>query len=691
MRYGLGILLSASLAGGCASLDYTELRPDQKFARLMMLEDERSLGAGEVVTRLSDPSPRIRLRATLALGRIGSTAGEPYLVATLSDSDPDMRAVAAFSLGLLEGPLSDEALAALESALSDVDGEVRGRAAETLGRKGTDPVAVQIGAGLRDRLPRGTPPLQWGEDIERSQPKMPHPDLRLGLFALAQKNNLRSAWSILATEQSQPRFIWWPAAWSSAQFKAEELAPLLLHYAGSSDPYLRALGARGLARLPREQSAQAIVQLLTDPDEKVRVEAVRAAGTLGLSTSVPRLLQLVSEDTPYVKVEAIRALATLPDPRAVDPLIYQMSDPNPWIRSAALRAVAFQDRASFWLLLSGMDPDGDWSVRVALAGLLGQIGGDRATALLKEMVDDRDFRVRPAAIDGLVQASPSEAGPIVLEHLKSEDPFERAAAASGVGELRPEGGVARLLSAIESSLREDVSDPGLAILSALERYGTEALKPGAQLALQDRSWLVRKRAAEVLRSLGEETVRAEVLETGRNLYDYMDLLNPPYTPHAFIRTEKGIIEVELFIIDAPVTVANFMKLAREGFYNGLSIDRVVPNFLIEGGDPRGDGHGGPGYNVRSEVNRRPFLRGTLGMTLPGGKDTAASQFFITHLPQPQMAGTYTPFGQVIKGMDLVDRLVRGDVIQKVIIWDGVTAPSGPTTSTGQPPSNNSVF
>jgi HEAT repeat protein len=691
MRYGLGILLSASLASGCASLDYTELRPDQKFARLMMLEDERSLGAGEIVTRLSDPSPRIRLRATLALGRIGSTAGEPHLVATLSDPDSDMRAVAAFSLGLLEGPLSDEALTALEKTLSDVDAEVRGRAAETLGRKGPDPVAVQIGAGLRDHLPLGIPPLQWGEDIERSQPKTPHPDLRLGLFALAQKNNLRSAWSILATEQSEPRFIWWPAAWSSAQFRAEEVAPLLLHYAGSSDPYLRALGARGLARLPREQSERAIVQLLTDPNEKVRIEAVRAAGTLGLSTTVPRLLQLLSEDTTHVKIEAIRALATLPDPRAVDPLIYQMSDPNPWLRSAALRAVAFQDRASFWLLLSGMDPDGDWSVRAALAGLLGQIGGDRATTLLKEMVDDRDFRVRPVAIDGLVQAAPSEAGPIVLEHLKSEDPFERAAAANGLGELRPEGGVARLLSALEASLREDVSAPGLAILSALERYGTDALKPGAQLALQDRSWLVRKRAAEVLRSLGEETARAEVLETGRNLYDYMDLLDPPYTPHAFIRTEKGIIEVELFIIDAPLTVANFMKLAREGFYNGLSIDRVVPNFLIEGGDPRGDGLGGPGYTVRSEVNRRPFLRGTLGMTLPGGKDTAASQFFITHLPQPQMAGIYTPFGQVIKGMDLVDRLVRGDIIQKVVIWDGVTAPSGPTTSSDQPPSNNSVF
>jgi HEAT repeat protein len=565
MRSGFGILLSASLVTGCASLDYTELRPDQKFARLMMLEDQRSLGEGEVLTRLDDPSPRIRLRAAVALGRIGSPAGEAPLVALLSDSDPDMRASAAFSLGLLQGPLSPEALTALEKVLSDDEAEARGRAAEALGRRGPAPAAVQIGSDVRNRLPPGTPPLQWGEDIARSRPRVPHPDLRLSLFALAKANNLRVAWSILATEQGQPRFLWWPAAWTSAQFKAAELTPLLLHYAGSHDPYLRALGAKGLARLPREHSERAIVQLLSDTDEKVRIEAVRAAGTLGLQGTVPRLLELLSEDTAYVRAEAIRSLATLPDRRAVDPLIDQISDPSPWLRATALRAVAFQDRDSFWLLLSGMDPDGNWSVRAALARLLGQIAGDRATALLRQMVDDRDFRVRPPALRALVQAAPSVAGPIVLEHLEAEDPFERAAAADGVRELQPEGAVGPLVAAIEASLKENVPDPGIAILAALEPYGAEALRRGAQVALQDRSWLVRKRAAEILRSLGDATARADALETDRNLYDYLDLLHPPYTPHAFIRTEKGIIEVELFIVDAPVTVSNFMKLARDGF------------------------------------------------------------------------------------------------------------------------------
>ena len=678
MRPSFRFLITAWLVTGCASAERGPLSLNEKYARLMMLEDERSLGVGEVITRLDDRSSLIRRRATLALGRIGSPEGTLPLVALLSDPQAEIRSTAALSLGISEGPLPPEALSALQQALSDSNVSVRGRAAEALGRKGPAEMAIPIAASLREHPPPGAPPYPWGEDIARSEPKMPHLDQRLGLFALAELNDIPAAWSVLATEQSQPRFLWWPAAWSTAQLRAEELAPLLLHYGGSNDPYLRIWGARGLGRLSREQATGAILQLLRDSDEKVRIEAVRAASTLGLQEAVPRLLELLASDTPYVRWEAVRALATLPDSRTVDPLIDQISSPSPWLRAAGLRAVAFQDRNTFWLLLAGMDPDGDWSVRAGLARLLGQIGGDRAIALMTRFVDDRDYRVRPEALRALVNASPSTAGPIVVEHLQTEDPFERAAAADGVRELQMEGAVTPLLAALEASLLANVPEPGLAILSALEVYGPEALGRGARIALQDRAWLVRKKAKEILTSQGDPTADAGKPETGRTLDDYLSLISPQFTPQAFIRMEKGTIEVELFVVDAPVTVGNFMKLAREGFYDGLTFHHVVPNFLVQGGDPTGDGNGGPGYRIRSEVNRRPFLRGTLAMALPAGKDTAGSQFFITHLPQPQLAGNFTAFGQVIKGMELVDRLEPGDVIQRITIWDGITDPERPS-------------
>jgi cyclophilin family peptidyl-prolyl cis-trans isomerase len=152
-------------------------------------------------------------------------------------------------------------------------------------------------------------------------------------------------------------------------------------------------------------------------------------------------------------------------------------------------------------------------------------------------------------------------------------------------------------------------------------------------------------------------------------YDSPDLIKPDYSPHAFIETARGTIEIELAVLDAPQTVQNFVTLARKGYFNGLQIHRVVPNFVVQDGDPRGDGSGGPGYSIRDELNDRPYLRGTVGMAL-SGPDTGGSQFFITHSPQPHLDAKYTVFGQVVQGMEIVDALQQLDVIQRIRIWDG---------------------
>ena len=96
----------------------------------------------------------------------------------------------------------------------------------------------------------------------------------------------------------------------------------------------------------------------------------------------------------------------------------------------------------------------------------------------------------------------------------------------------------------------------------------------------------------------------------------------------------------------------------------------MPNFVVQDGDPRGDGEGGPGYTIRDELNERPYLRGTVGMALDWA-DTGGSQFFITHSPQPHLDARYTVFGHVMAGMDVVDRIQQWDVIRSVRVWDGV--------------------
>ncbi|MBS1517917.1 MAG: peptidylprolyl isomerase [Bacteroidetes bacterium] len=133
-----------------------------------------------------------------------------------------------------------------------------------------------------------------------------------------------------------------------------------------------------------------------------------------------------------------------------------------------------------------------------------------------------------------------------------------------------------------------------------------------------------------------------------------------------IRTNKGDIRIELFPGTAPMTVLNFLKLSEKGFYNGTVFHRVVPNFVIQGGDPTGTGYGGPGYSIRSEFSPLEYETGMLGMA-SSGKDTEGSQFFITHSATPHLNGKYTIFGKVTGGMDVVDKIMVGDLIEEVIV------------------------
>jgi len=137
---------------------------------------------------------------------------------------------------------------------------------------------------------------------------------------------------------------------------------------------------------------------------------------------------------------------------------------------------------------------------------------------------------------------------------------------------------------------------------------------------------------------------------------------------ARIETDKGVIELTLFEKEAPNTVANFEKLARSGYYDGLTFHRVIPNFVIQGGCPKGDGTGGPGYTIKCEINPHKHGTGALSMA-HAGKDTGGSQFFITHSPQPHLDGVHTVFGKVIKGMDVVNAINANDVMRKVTVFD----------------------
>ena len=143
-------------------------------------------------------------------------------------------------------------------------------------------------------------------------------------------------------------------------------------------------------------------------------------------------------------------------------------------------------------------------------------------------------------------------------------------------------------------------------------------------------------------------------------------IDPNESYVATISTAKGDIIVELFADKAPSTVNNFVFLAREGFYDGVTFHRVIPDFMAQGGDPTGTGSGGPGYKFADEFTEHTHVTGALSMA-NAGPNTNGSQFFITYAPQPHLDGHHSVFGQLIEGMEALKKLENGDIITRITI------------------------
>lgn len=205
------------------------------------------------------------------------------------------------------------------------------------------------------------------------------------------------------------------------------------------------------------------------------------------------------------------------------------------------------------------------------------------------------------------------------------------------------------------------------ILHLLESLGN--LKTKKSIALVKKyiyfeNRAVRNKASEVYEEMTGTTAPVPptfIPPKKMDVERYRDIVENPV---AHIQTSKGKISIELFLDHATFTVINFMELIQTGFYDGLTLHRVVPNFVIQGGDPNGDGTGGPGYTIRSEFTTQSFKRGIVGMA-HAGKDTEGSQFFVMLSHHPFLDGKYTPFGKVIEGMNVVDQLEIGDRIERV--------------------------
>jgi HEAT repeat protein/cyclophilin family peptidyl-prolyl cis-trans isomerase len=628
-----------------------------------------------LLTLLGDREARIRRRAALAVGRTRLPEGVPALVPLLSgDGEPEVRQMAAFALGLLGQSSAAEPLVA---ALSDAEPLVQGRAAEALGLLAHKAAAGAIAAMMSAHTKTGALEGIAADDLEYPK-SAPAEAVRLGTYALVRLGAYDALASALLDSNGRPISRWWPVAYAFRRINDPRAGPVLLTLLESDGVLTRAFAARGLGVVKEMRAVEPLMSLATNVKEvaNVRIEAVRSLADLAAPAAADRLHRIITSqaEDPNLRLEAVTALGALRHSASTEVLVDLLTDPWSSMRGAAFIALARTDSDMFLTAISGLDTDREWMVRAALATALGSLGVDRAQPRLLEMLKDDDQRVIPAVLASLVAVGSPAAEATLIARLEADDAVVRQAAAGGLSRLKSRKAVQPLLKAYERAEKDPTCVARAAILAAVVELDREAARPLLDRGLRDFDWALRVRAAALLKTVDPTADVAQAIRPAppigpRELNELRPMINPAFSPVAYIDTSKGMIQVELAVLDAPRAVANFVSLVRRNFLGATPIHRVVPNFVVQDGDPRGDGEGGPGYTIRDEINQRPYLRGTVGMALDW-EDTGGSQFFITHGPQPHLDGRYTVFGRVTEGMDVVDRLQQWDQIRSVRVWDG---------------------
>ena len=362
----------------------------------------------------------------------------------------------------------------------------------------------------------------------------------------------------------------------------------------------------------------------------------------------------------------------------IAPFVYMRETPFNKLADERVRAELLRDWHRVSALAQGLSEIAGITAAEAGSGIVGLQADTQIT--LRSWLDDANLSAMaaPDVLNALAAYKPNDLAQVLRKQLTAKDVIVRATAATLLGDLPPnEATTHALADALPATAHDEFNDAALAILDSLAKQKTTSANEAIKTMLDSQDHLVRRRAMALLKanSAGDFSQRIGVVATRNTPADYeRALARLGKQVRAVVDTEKGSFTIELLPNDAPLNVDNFVELARRSYFNNIAFHRVVPNFVIQGGDPRGDGNGGPGYQIRCEINEVPYDRGAVGMAL-SGKDTGGSQWFVTHSPQPHLDGGYTVFGRVTSGMDVVDRIARGDRIIKISVTESAPAAS----------------
>ncbi len=639
----------------------------ETYARLLLCEDTRRYDPLLTSRAARSPDRWLRAKAVLACGRLKDVEASLYVPVLLRDPEPEVRRAAAFAGGLL----GDPRLVRFEiEALRDPDEATAALAAEALGKLG-------------------------GEDAWRALEQ-----------ALMREELVESPLSRAAVAQA---FFRRPTD-RSFEGPFAKLEALISNGSG----LVRRAAVYALSRRPVEASRDALRRTLRDPNPGLAAWAARALGILSDSGSEEPLVVLARRSEPSVAIQALSALERIGAKHGLglearEVAARRARDPLPGVALSGLRllsrfrgdplatevlsAVAKDSAigsrrisvAAYGLALAAPvtaeelafpvpSRDVPVGVRLGLAEAIGAVSvedPEMAARWTARLLSDPSARVRALAISGLDATAAGLSFATLTTALADRDPAVRAAAleaaAPHLGTPAGRPAAEAWETAFHAAFKTGEADFVVSALDAL------ASAPGARARLvsyaahSDR--VVREKArrllAEKFGAKGAELPEAP-RATERPSTDYWRLarLANETLLSATVTTRRGEFEIELLAEVAPMTVENFASLADRGFFARTTFHRVVPDFVVQGGDPRGDGTGGPGYAIQDELSPARYERGTVGMAL-SGPDTGGSQWFATLSAQPHLDGAYTVFGRVTRGMEVLDLIEQDDPILAV--------------------------
>jgi HEAT repeat protein/cyclophilin family peptidyl-prolyl cis-trans isomerase len=618
---------------------------------LALWEDQRVTDNARIFLYLREGSPLVRRRALEAIGRMQEPGDAPRVIPSLKDPDAEVFREAVFALGQIG---SREAVKPLLDARAGHSVEERCMIADALGKIGGDDAVEALTDMLRDfnGPVRGAAAL----GLARTPCDVAAGALMLGIYDPDPTVRWRVAYA-MEKQPIQPR---------TCQVLSECLE--------SEDPLVRAFAVRALGKLDCRGAVQSLILLLSDQDLCVAVNAARALGDLQSRDAVAPLSRLMAgHRSADVRATAAESLAKIgrKAESAKDAMLQGQLDTSVMVRENSVRALASCLGERSEMFIDQARRDGSRLVRAAAIECYGTAGLKKHAGQLDQIASgDKDPMMRAAAVSALGMLDDKSVPPLLVPRLADPDFTVAAAAVTAIGKQEYREAAPALMDTYYAPRGREFVDVQLEIITVLGDMGAVEAESLFVDATSHEDYRVRNAALEAMRKVGlnppELPPAREQRETSYDRSRRKQLAPPTGTRHAVITTSRGAIEVELFGDDAIQTVANFVALAGKGFYRDLTIHRVVPNFVIQGGDPRGDGSGDAGYTVPAEVSRHQYGEGYLGIA-DAGKDTGSCQWFITFSPQPHLSGRYTIFGRVTKGMDVVWKIDRGDTFDVKIV------------------------